>query len=268
MIFSAGDTADSSNPARCEHRGRQSDRGDTPFPPRLPRRHHGQPKKLNIPIVVWTIQQQAAGFFFISVFNFFFFYSFQCILKSQRIPEPISLLEGGRKYKEEKRSGWVRFKMQSMLLWGCDVIEGESAAGTDSRPTWKQSVFAHWSQHCQCYFIISFIFAPIPNRFQRWTSVPLLVWMLCVSQFRQLVLVLATENKFWTQSLQKATNISNMHQTERGCTRRIKEVENFFFRFAFKSNFTLIPINVSEHERGALLTSGWLRRQLSAVCLR
>lgn len=58
------------------------------------------------------------------------------------------------------------------------------------------------------------------------------------------------------KSLQKATNVSDVHQTERGCTRRIKEVENFFFRFAFKSNFTLIPINVSEHERGALLTSG------------
>lgn len=159
----------------------------TPRTPIRPWRHAvpasaRQPtKKLNIPIVVWTMQQQAAGFFYF----FFkkFFYSFQCISKSQRIPEPISLLEGGRKYKEEKRSGRVRFKICTIvLLWGCDVIEGESAAGTDSSPTWKQSVFAHWSQHCQCYFIISFISAPIPNRFQRWTSVPLTrVDALCVT---------------------------------------------------------------------------------------
>lgn len=107
-----------------------------------------------------------AGSRFFFNFLIFFLNSFQCILKSQRIPEPISLLEGGRKYKEEKRWGWVRFKICTIVLfWGCDVIEGESAAGTDSRPTWKQSVFAHWSQHCQCYFFISFIFAPIPNCF-------------------------------------------------------------------------------------------------------
>lgn len=57
-----GESADSSNPARCEHRQRWN-------PAAATRRSRlgcwdGTNKKRNILILVWTVQQQAAGFLF------------------------------------------------------------------------------------------------------------------------------------------------------------------------------------------------------------
>lgn len=192
MIFSAGETAHSSNPARCEHRGRQS----------------GQ-KNLTSQLWSGPSKQQAAGVSFISIFKNSF-YSFQCISKSQRIPEPISLLEGGPEVQggETIRPSQILKSAQLCCSEAVTWSRESQRPGTDSCPTWEQSVFAHWSQHCQCYFIISFISAPIPNRFQRWTSVPLLAWTLCVSQFWQLVLVLAAENKFRTATACKKRQTS------------------------------------------------------------